>query len=488
MRFVIRSRAATIRIALSFAALLLLGPQCGGARRAPKNVLLITIDTLRADRIGAYGDPSTRTPAIDALARRGIQFENAYSPIPLTLPSHTSIMTGQYPRSHLVLSHAYTLAPERVTLAEILAERGYATAAFVSSHVLSKDYGLDQGFETYWERWHMLGGGVADALKASGFELTGKAARLWIKGRPAEKPFFAWVHFFQPHKPYDPPAPLARLYDPGYTGATVADVPTLLGIWEKKVDLSPEDLRHIVSLYQGEVTSADIEVARILDLLEREGLMKDTIVIVTADHGEVLYEHDHYFGHDIMLYEPAIRVPLVIYGDGIFPENAVAGQRARLIDLAPTILEAVGLDPELLGPHDGASLLPSVWREGRGAERRWGEKQIAGSTKSARATDTLFAEVFPPKPGWKVEPRHALRTPEWKIILEDGSDAREIYNVASDPLESRDRALDAPDTLAQLFAAWDAWRVSKEKDFKMTFPELDAETEENLRSLGYIDN
>lgn len=459
---------------------------CGAVKRAPKNVLLITIDTLRADRIGAYGDPSTRTPSIDDLARRGTLFESAHSPIPLTLPSHTSIMTGQYPRTHLVLSHAYTLAPERVTLAEIFKEHGYSTAAFVSSHVLDKSYGLDQGFETYWERWHLLGD-VTEALTASGFELTAKAARLWIKARPAEKPFFAWVHLFQPHKPYSPPAPLAKLYDPGYGGSVVADVPTLVGIWEEKRALAPEDLAHIQALYQGEVTTADREVGRIIDLLEREGLMKDTIVIVTSDHGEVLYEHDCYFGHDIMLYEPAIAVPLVFYGDGLFPAGAIARQNARLIDLAPTILESAGLSHEFLGATDGLSLLPPVWREGKGAERRWGPKQLAGRP-DMRASDTLFAEIFPPKPGWKVEPRHALRTPEWKLMMEDGVEARELYNLGPDPRERANLALAEPGAGARLFAVWDAWRATKEDHFKMTFPEIDAETEENLRSLGYIDN
>ncbi len=473
---------------LGVAALVCLGlaAGCGASKRKPKNVLLITIDTLRADRIGAYGDPSTRTPSIDELARRGTLFESAHSPIPLTLPSHTSIMTGLYPRTHLVLSHAYTLAPERVTLAEIFKEHGYSTAAFVSSHVLDKSYGLNQGFETFWERWHLLGD-VTEALTASGFELTAKAARLWIKERPAEKPFFAWVHLFQPHKPYSPPAPLAKLYDPGYAGAIVADVPTLVGIWEQKRALAPEDLRHIQALYQGEVTTADREVGRIVDLLEREGIMKDTIVIVTSDHGEMLYEHDCYFGHDIMLYEPAITVPLVFFGDGVFPAGAIARQDARLIDLAPTILESAGLSHEFLGAIDGLSLLPPVWREGKGAARRWGPKQLAGE-KGARASDTLFAEIFPPKPGWKVEPRHALRTPNWKLIMEDSVDARELYDLASDPRELADLVLTEPDASSRLFAAWDAWRASKQENFKTTFPDLDAETVENLKSLGYIDN
>lgn len=459
------------------------------AKPAPpplKNILLITIDTLRSDRLGCYGDLVTRTPALDALARRGTLFPDAFSPIPITLPSHASIMTALYPRSHLVLSHAYTLAPERATLAEILKEKGYATAAFISSHVLSKEYGLDQGFDVYWERWRADPQLIED-LRESRHELTGKAVRLWLKQRPPGH-FFAWAHFFQPHKPYAPPAPLDRMYDRDYSGSVVADVPTLLRIWEERIDLAPEDLRHIVALYSGEVTLADTEVGRIIDLLENEGILKDTIVIVTADHGEVLYEHDHYFGHDIMLYDPAIRVPLVVYGDGIFPEGAVVPASARLIDIAPTILDVLGLPVGLLGETDGRSLMSAVEGTRSGATPPGGRGARSRSRDAAAAGDTLFAEVFPPKPNWKVEPRHALRLDGWKLIHEDGRDSLELYDLASDPAEEVNRAPSDPETLARLRSTWDAWRVSKEAAFQMSYPDIDPETEATLRALGYIGN
>jgi arylsulfatase A-like enzyme len=234
------------------------------------------------------------------------------------------------------------------------------------------------------------------------------------------------------------------------------------------------------------VTFADAEVGRILDVVDREGLLDDTVVILTSDHGEVLYEHDHYFGHDIMLYEPSLSVPLIIRAPGIFPEGEICAAPARLIDLAPTILDATGLPAETLGATDGVSLLPGVWREGKSAERRWGKKQLAGATKSARLADTLFAEVFPPKEGWKVEPRHAIRTPGWKLLFEDGVDARQVFNLAADPLERHDLSAALPDTLARLLAAWETWRVGKESTFHVEMPTLDAETEENLRALGYI--
>jgi arylsulfatase A-like enzyme len=456
---------------LAVAASHLLVASAGGAGCArppaprPKNILLITIDTLRSDRLGAYGNPTVRTPTLDRLAREGAVFASARSPIPLTLPSHTSILTGLYPRTHLVLSHAYTLAPGRPTLATILKEHGYATAAFVSSHVLDKKYGLDRGFDVYWQRWE-TDMGATRAMNVVGLELTTKAAKEWLKARPPEGPFFLWVHFFQPHKPYAPPPPLDRLYDPDYAGTITAEVDTLHHIWHDRVALAPEDLEHLIALYDGEVTWSDLEVGKVLATLEAEGLLDDTVVMITADHGEVLYEHDFYFGHDIMLYEPALSVPLIVRAPGLVSEGAVVGAGVRLIDVAPTLLDAAGIPPGEVGRFEGTSLL-----------------RVA----SAPPADTLYAEVFPPKAEWKTKPRHAVATSAWKLILEDESAERELYDVVTDPAERENRAASEPETLASYLAAWEAWRASRQEEFVTTFPDIDPETEENLRSLGYID-
>ncbi len=484
-------RAIAVAVLLSLAAFALSGCAPKPPPR-PKNVLLITIDTLRSDRLAAYGNPIVRTPTLDRLARDGAVFATAHSPIPLTLPSHASILTGVYPRTHLVLSHAYTLAPTRPTLASILKEHGYQTAAFVSSHVLDKKYGLDRGFDTYWQRW-AADMNATRAMNVAGLELTTKAAKEWLKKRP-DGPFFLWVHLFQPHKPYTPPAPLDRLYDPGYTGTMVAEVDTLHRIWRDRIALAPADLAHLSALYDGEVTTADIEVGRLLATVEAEGHLDDTIIVITSDHGEVLYEHDFYFGHDIMLYQPAINVPLLMRAPGLIPAGRVVGQPVRLIDVAPTLLDAVGIPPSEVGRFEGMSLIalaerasgtgPS--RDSRGALRSFRAPRGSGAAPAA-PPDTLFAEVFPPKAEWKVKPRHAVATSRWKLILEDESDARELYDLALDPMERENVAAAEPDTLASFLAAWEAWRASKEKEFVTTYPDIDAETEETLRSLGYID-
>lgn len=472
-----RPRAAAT--ALLAAALAL--PGCARDRHEsrPKNILLITIDTCRSDRLGAYGHPTIRTPTLDRLARGGVLFTAAHAPAPMTLPSHTSMMTGLYPRSHLVLSHAYTLDERPPTLAQVLKEHGYATAAFVSSHVLDKKYGLARGFDTYWERW-LVDPRYVGQVRDRGRDVTTKVATAWL-GRAPAKPFFAWIHYFQPHKPYEPAEPFDTLYDPGYTGRMTATVDTLQRIWREKVVLDSVDLAHLVALYEGEVSTADQEVAKVLATLEDAGLADDTIVIVTADHGEVLYEHEFYFGHDIMLYRPAINVPLLIVGRGLFPPGRIVAEPVRLIDLAPTILDVLGIPPAQVGKFEGRSLLPLLAPKGR---------RGAGRSDDAAAppAEAFFAEVFPPKADWKVPERHAIETPGWKLILEEGTDRRQLFDLDADPGEREDLAAALPETTASYLAAWEAWKASKAAAFHQEFPVIDKETEERLRALGYLDN
>lgn len=454
---------------------LLLSAIVGCAPRSParpKNLVLITIDTLRSDKIGAYGNPSMRTPAIDRLAREGVVFAGARSAIPITLPSHTSILTGLYPRSHLVLSHAYTLAAERRTITQALKEHGYATAAFVSSHVLDKKFGLDRGFDVYWQRWTLNADRLQEMIQM-GLEPTTEAAAEWIEGR-TDAPFFLWAHYFQPHKPYAPRPPLDRLYDRDYSGGVRASVAELTRIWTHRVVLDAADARHLAALYEGEVTAADSEVGKLIATLERKGLLDDTIVVLTADHGEVLYEHDFYFGHDIMLYQQALSVPMIVRAKGLLSAGRLVSDPVRLIDLAPTFLEALGIPAdEAVGATEGKSLIPLATR--------------VANAPVAAPPDTLHAEVFPPKPNWKTEPRHALSTERWKLILEDGNPERKLYRLESDPLERENLAASEPDTLAAFVEAWDTWVRSK-RPSAAGFPRIDPETEEALKSLGYIDN
>lgn len=287
---------------------------------AGQNLLLVTIDTLRPDRLGAYGHAGAETPHLDRLAKEGVRFEHCYSPVPLTLPAHASLMTGRLPPRHGVRNNGvHELAADEETLAERFAARGYDTAAIVSAYVLLARFGLDQGFEHYDDA---LGGellrGFASEIPAD--EVYAKF-QTWFREREAGAPFFTWVHFYDPHLPYEPPGELAE--------------------------------RFAAAPYDGEVAHVDRQVGKMLDDLREAGLLENTSIIVTSDHGEAFGEHGE-FGHSIFGYEQNLRVPLILYAPGrLAPE--VVGERVRLIDLAPTLGELFGLD--LPSGAEGQSLV-----------------------------------------------------------------------------------------------------------------------------------
>ncbi|MBN1826105.1 MAG: sulfatase [Candidatus Eisenbacteria bacterium] len=452
----------------AFAVFLLLLPAllsgCSRKPSTPPNVLLITIDTLRSDRVGAYGGASTRTPAIDRLAREGTLFTEAYSSIPITLPSHTSILTGLYPRTHGVLSHGFTLDDEHRTLAQILKENGYQTAAFVSSHVLDDKYGLARGFDIYWERYNYGLQRINALLSQEGQDVQVWALSDYIRDELKE-PYFLWVHWFFPHKPYEPPPPMERLYDPDPSSDLRADVPTLERVWLGDLALNEPMIERFRSLYDGEVSFTDLQLDRVLDRLRERGVLDHTLVFFTADHGEVLYEHDRYFGHDIMLYDQSIRVPLIVRAPGTAPAGALSGTTVRNIDLAPTILDLLSIPPEKY-PMEGRSFAPS----------------LRGETQEEAP---VFAEVYPPKQDWKSLPRHAVRYGGWKWITVDGEEGGLLYDMDADPAEQEDRSGRDPESLARMADMLNAWMI-QEGGAATGFPELSEEEMERLRSLGYI--
>ncbi|MGQ9673508.1 MAG: sulfatase-like hydrolase/transferase [Candidatus Aminicenantales bacterium] len=294
--------------------------------RSPRaNVLLITLDTTRPDRIGAYGYPGAITPEIDRLAHSGVMFENAYSPVPLTLPAHASILTGTYPPYHGVRNNGkYLLVPQAVTLAELLKDSGYRTAAFVSSFILDSRFGLDQGFDYYGDR-------MDDPSPIKNLESERRASSVyedfarWVEHFPGG-PFFAWVHFFDPHFPYQPPEPFKsdpRLPDP----------------------------------YDGEIASMDVSVGKIVRLLEAKGYLGSTTVILVGDHGEAFGEHKEN-GHTIFCYEENIRIPLIFFGPSFWPQGLRISNRANLIDILPTLLDLIKL--KIPGFVQGQSLIPVI--------------------------------------------------------------------------------------------------------------------------------
>jgi len=282
-----------------------------GRRRAPQaGVVLVTLDTTRADRLPPYGFMDVTMPGLDRLAREGVVFDQTSSVAPLTLPSHTSLFTGLFPPAHGVWGNiAPPLSPAKTTLTEILHGQGFRTAAFVGSAVLNPDRGLAQGFDEY-------GAMVSRSPERRAHDVMTDALK-WLDA-VHDSSFFLWTHLYDPHRPYDPPEPYrSRHADP----------------------------------YVGEILAADAQVARLLDRLHDRGLLDRTMVIVAGDHGESLGEHGER-DHGIFLYESVLRVPLIIRTPGISPRRI--GEVVRLVDLMPTVLDWLGLP---LPRMDGVSLI-----------------------------------------------------------------------------------------------------------------------------------
>jgi arylsulfatase A-like enzyme/Flp pilus assembly protein TadD len=307
----------------------------GAATRRPReasarpSVLLISIDTTRADRLGCYGRRATSTPNLDRWAAEGVVFENAVTPVPITLPAHVSLMSGLLPHRHGVRDNGiYRVPNEPPFLAALLGEAGYETAAVVGSAVLDRQYGLDRGFERYEDSVGPMGLAIAERDAAA---VTGAAA---AAARSLRKPFFLFVHYFDPHAAYDPPSPFAERFRP--------------------------------DLYQGEIAYVDEQIGRLRRELEGLGLLEDTVVVVTSDHGESLGEHGEPT-HGVFLYQATLRIPLII----VAPKRWTGGRRvatlASLIDVPPTLLDLTGL--RVPGGLDGRSLVPAV--EGEATEARW---------------------------------------------------------------------------------------------------------------------
>ena len=440
----------------------LLALHCGQSPDSSLNVLVITVDTLRADRLGCYGYDRPTSPAIDRLAESGVLFEAVYCQAPLTLPSHASIFTSRYTLSHGSVGNAYPLNSEVPTLAEILSSREMTTGAFVSNQVLDKRFGLARGFDTYWQG-HDAPVEAREALKKQGEDATTDAAVSWLREH-REESFFLWVHWFHPHKPYDPPPAYGRRFAGDDDDARNWTSRDLRAVWRGTESISPEEVTRLNDLYDGEVAFSDFQVGAVLDELERLGLSESTIVVFTSDHGEVLFEHDRYFGHDIMMYEPSIRIPLVIRHPHWSP--GVTTGLVQSIDIMPTILTALGV------PSDAAFEGKDLGSVVRGEE--------------PSTTQVAIALSYPPES--KSLPIFGLRTDEWKLILSETKSGyeRELYNVLVDPGERENLAAEYPDRAEALETYYFHWAETVETHSSASAPDLDQRTLENLRSLGYI--
>jgi choline-sulfatase len=420
-----RARLAMTAVALTMAAC---GRSAGPTGARAHNVLLITIDTLRADHVGAYGWTRARTPTLDALAREGVVFDRAYAAAPITLPSHASILTGRYPPGHGSRDNGIRVSATVPTLATELRARGFSTAAFVAAFPLDHQFGLDRGFDVYGDRLgHEPDGRPANERPASQVIddaiawLRLHAARL-PPDRPAPpaRPFFLWVHLFEPHAPYG----------------------------------RPDTGRPVIDRYDDEIATADLEIGRLVKALGPAA--NDTLIVAAGDHGEAFGEHGE-FAHSIFVYDTTLRVPLIVKIAG-----GRAGQRVAdpvsLVDVAPTVMHAVGGE---MNDADGIDLAPA----------------LGGSPLPNRE---LYAESFAPVIEFGWAPLRALRAGPWKYIA---APRPELYNVDEDADERTDRS--AGQTAIAQGLDQRVGRYAGPALPKSLAPAADPQAAERLRALGY---
>jgi len=357
------------------AALLLLAAV---ATAPPANLLLVTIDTLRADHLHAYGY-AIETPATDALARTGVVAEDATVQVPQTRPSHACLLTGRYPYEHRIRDNfSPPLDPSTPTLATLLRARGYDTAAFIGSVVLAASSGLDGGFNLYDDRIAATGSSAMQGEERRA-EAVVSSALAWLKKKRTQ-PFFAWVHLYDPHAPYEPPEP----YRKRYRGRP----------------------------YDGEVAYADAQLGRLLDFLERQGLRGRTLVVVTSDHGEGLGEHGEE-EHMMFLYDSTLRVPLLLSWPGVLPAGSRVKGQLRSVDVLPTLLDLLGLPAS---PATGVSRAASL-------------KTGTNIPDSESYAESLYGSIH-----FGYAPLRALRAEGWKYIEAPRS---ELYELKADPGEAK---------------------------------------------------
>ena len=325
------------RFTLLFAAVGLLVGACSFSDDPPRpDILLITVDTLRADALGAYGADEARTPRIDQLAAEGTVYDRAVTPMPMTRPAHFSLFTSRYPREHGVVNNALSLPEDAETLPERLQAAGYRTGAFVGVHLLSPATGAGQGFDAF--------GDVGFDTKYRAAGLVVDEALDWLSKQPRSAPVFLWVHLFDPHLPYEAPSEFIeganRELAKRYPNLSWRDLRAIAR--SEGGNLPGEFLDYGLALYRAEVAYTDFEIGRLIDGVDQWRGLDDTVVALTADHGEC-FERGIYFEHADCLYRGALRIPLILRHPTTFAAGHRADHPVSLLDLAPTLLSAVQL-------------------------------------------------------------------------------------------------------------------------------------------------
>ncbi|MFY9824222.1 MAG: sulfatase, partial [Thermoanaerobaculia bacterium] len=417
----------------------------------PHNVIVYLVDTLRADHLGCYGYDRPVSPRIDAFARNATVFRHTVAQSSWTRPSTTTILTGLLPRTHGVFGHRDALAPQAVTLAERLRERGYHAAGFVTNPNVAPNFGLDQGFEIY----RLLG---PKRRTAAGVN---ERAAEWLDAEwKKDAPFFLYLHTMEPHAPYDPPLAFRQRFAPGLRNPAWTRMEFVEQLEDGETVATPEMRRGLLDLYDAEIAANDDAFGALIDLLVQRGLWDDTVVVFVSDHGEEFSDHGGW-EHGKTLHNEMLDVPLIVRIPGV--GGKVVEQQAQQVDVVPTILDALGL--QVPAGLEGQSLLA----------RGDGEP----------GTDPRDTPSF----SWLEEislRSAAVTTPEWRLIEKRFPvPGIFLYDRRADPAELHDLAGESPVRVGYLQAQLRAVERSRPGNFRRPTT-LDPEMQKQLKALGYM--
>jgi arylsulfatase A-like enzyme len=432
------------------------------------SVLLITIDTLRADHLGLYGYRRPTSPHIDALGQRGTVFDRAFTFWPKTRGSFVMMMTGLRPSQNGYGKTHPVLLDFNPTLASVLEQAGYRTAAVLDNPNLAAQHGYARGFESYRETWEEK---ALDSEAARARAIT-EGGIAYLRAARPDQPFFLWLHYVNPHAPYTPPPPFDRKFlDAATSGPRLAPVSGLHGGVKKEWAVPGKTLAYYVSQYDGEIASVDDEVGRVVDALAASPVAGKTAVVLTSDHGESLGEHDYYFDHGEDLFDPCLAIPLVITMPGA-PAGRRVGELVTTLDLVPTILDAVKVSypPDLAG----TSVLAGV----TGGQTPARERLFAQNDRNLSATfDARYKLVATP-----------LDNDDVKLAL---------YDRARDPGETRDVSAREAEPFRVFRRELELFADRANREWAHTLALVQGkpgeraptmEACEKLRALGYVDH
>lgn len=448
-------------------------------RAGARSVVLVTIDTLRADALGVYGAAPSPSPHIDAFARSAAAFDRAAAPMPITRPTHASILTGRYPREHGVVNNATPLDPGRPTLARVLGEHGFATGAFVSVSLLAPRSGISSDFDVVDAPGsHLRDGAVAV-----------DAALAWLDGLEDDVRFFMWVHLFEPHTPYAPPPAYRTDLDPTWSSAVPRFTMKRLDELARRYDghLPRELLDHVRGLYRGDVAVADAHFGRLIEGIDARRDPGDVMVVLTADHGEC-FERGKYFDHYDCLHPGAIRVPLLVRDPAMAWAGSRVSEQVSSIDVPATVLRGLAIEPvEAFG---GVALQSAIEPASAANERL----VLVQAPISRGTIPAAYARNFGPLKSVAGDPvvpmdlravRVGVVGAGFALIRDGETESFRRVDVPHDasPTDSADAH---PEAKRRLSAALDALLVSMPLQVEDAEP-IDERLEEALRALGYLE-